>query len=577
MIALRSFRLAVLATGIASALAGCGTYQGIHQAKLTSTATGNEADKYINDGMAVDSQKPAGVRVLDDQYVATDSVELAKTDDPALQCVFPYNTGKGKSLQEISADITERCGTPVRITPDAVAMLNGVYDRAIAGQGGGSAGGAPAPSAPLGQGLIAPPAAVGGPATTFGLGGASNFIEPRGNKIVIVWDKKLKGFLDTLSASTGLNYKITDGVITFYYLETRTFAVLGIPGATSLASDISSSSDTTTGLSGGSGGGSGGGGGGGQGIGGDSSSVSKMNINLTSNNLKDMENTVQNMLTPGVGRMASTFGTITVIDTPDRLRPIGAFIADRNQANTMQARFSVRVLAVQINDNSEAGFNLNALYQNLAKNYKVTIANNFTADPTATSVGANILNGNSKWAGSSAVFDLLKTVGKVTTVYDEPVSTLNMKAVSIKNIKSDMFVIGTQTTQIGTVTGGTQTSITQAVQTVGLNMQLIPFITPKADEVYLQFSMGLSDAQPLTSFTSSGSSAQQTHTTSGDNTQSVKLKSGQTLMLMGYRQANTSVNQSGAGDEHFMLLGGGQTGSKAGRYLVILITPNIQG
>jgi len=47
-------------------------------------------------------------------------------------------------------------------------------------------------------------------------------------------------------------------------------------------------------------------------------------------------------------------------------------------------------------------------------------------------------------------------------------------------------------------------------------------------------------------------------------------------MLMGYRQANHSLDQSGTGDEHFMLLGGGQRGDNTGRYLVVLITAIVQ-
>jgi type IVB pilus formation R64 PilN family outer membrane protein len=576
MIALRSLRIAASLTMATLALGGCGTVQGIHDAKVATTAIRQEADDLVNGGMQNDPVSAPGVRVLDDQYISTDSIPIAKADDPALQCAFPYNSGKGATLQEIAADITAKCGLAVRLTPDAIAMLNGVYDHAIAGQSSNASAASPAPMAGM-AGVIAPPSA--GPnqsATTYGLGGM-NYIEPRNNKIVIQWDQKLRGFLDALAARTGLNVKFEDGVITYYYLETRTFAVLGIPADTSLGTDINSSSDSTTGLSGGSAAGGGGGGGGSQGVGGNSTSTQKMSVAVASNNLKGMQNTVQEMLTPGVGRMAASFGTITVTDTPDRLGPIGEFIADRNRANTMQARLSIKVLSVQLNKGAEAAFNLNALYQDLAGKYKINIANGYALDSTATSAGVNILTGNARWSGSSAVADFLRSVGQVTTVYDQPITTLNMHAVSSNSTKSDMFVIGTQTTQVGTVTGGIQTSIQQALQTVGLNMTLIPFIAPKGDEVYLQFNLGLSDATPLTSVTAGDSSAQQTHTMQGGTTQSVKLRNGQTLMLMGYRQSGDTLSQTGTGDEHFSLLGGGQTASKTGRYLVILIAPTIEG
>jgi type IVB pilus formation R64 PilN family outer membrane protein len=559
------------ALAITLGLGGCATINGIHNAKKQAMKVGNQADEYVNSALAAAPPKPSGVRILNDQYVATTTVELAKKEDPALSCDMPYNSGKnGRTLLEIGQDITEHCGTPVRVTPDALALLDGAYTHATQGDAGAS--GPQAVSNPAAQIVPAPFATGGSSMGGFGMSSSGGT-----NRITIVWDRKLKPFLDTITARLGLSWKINKGVITIYYLETKTYTVLGIPADTSFASNVSSDSDSTSGVSGSSGtSGGGGGGGAGQGISGTSSSSQKVDVNVASNNIKDMQAAVQSMMTPGVGRMASSFGSITVTDTPDAQGPISAYIAEKNRANSMQVKFNIKILSVQLNRNSESAFNLSALYTNLARKYSVTIANGAQLASAATSAGVNILNGSTHWSGSAAVVDLLSQVGKVATVYDQPVTTLNMHAVPIKNVKSDMFVIGTTTTDLGGVSGGVQSSIQQATQTVGLSMQLFPYIPPKGDVVYLQFSMGLSDASPLTEVVSGTSTAQQTHTTSADINQSVKLRSGQTLMLMGYRQSNDALNQSGTGDEHFTLLGGGQSGDHTGRYLVVLITPVVQ-
>jgi len=560
-----------LALAMALTLPACTTIKGIHAEKVATTEAGRQVKSYVDTAIAAAPPEPAGVRVLDDQYVSTSTVELAKQDDPALKCDFPYGTSKrGRTLLEISQDITEKCGTPVRVTPDALAMLRGQF-----GNGFAQSAGAPAAAAAVPEPAAATvvPAPFAGQAPIIGSDYSASVAGD--NRVVIAWQGQLKPFLDTVTARLGLSWKLQNGVITIYYLATKTYPILGIPSNTSFASDVSSDSDSTSGVSGSAGGGSGSGGSG-QGISGNSTSSQKVAVNVSKDNMKDMQATIEKMLTPGIGRMAISFGSVTVIDTPDAQAAIADYIADTNRRNTMQVLLNIKILSVQLSRQSEVGFNLNALYQNLARNYNVTIANGWSVASEATSAGVNVLNGSTHWSGSSAVVDFLSRVGQVSTVYDQPVTTLNMHAVPIKNVKSDMFVIGTTTTDLGGVTGGVQSAIQQATQTVGLSMQLFPSIAPKGDEVYLQFSMGLSDAAPLTEVTSGGSTAQQTHTTAGDINQSVKLRSGQTLMLMGYRQANHSLDQSGTGDEHFMLLGGGQRGDNTGRYLVVLITAIVQ-
>lgn len=570
-------------------LGGCGTFQGIHDTKVEASKATDEANSAINKASQTDEVEAPGIRVLTTQYISTDSIELAKGDDPRLLCDFPYNSGKtGRTLQEIGSDITAKCGMPVRITADAIAAMSGAYDRAISGQSSSTTGGTSATngasslSTTAGT-VIAPPAGVMGGATTFALG-SGGMAEYRNAKIQIVWDAaakdgtskdgtRLRPFLDALAARTGLSWKMPDGVITFYYLDTRTFQVSGMPADMSFGGEINSSSATTTGLSGDS---SGSGGSSGQGNGGASTDTTKLSVSTGSNMMKDLQGVIASMLTPGVGRQASTFSTITVTDTPDHVQQIGDFITGQNKANSMQVRFNLRILYVQTSNSSESSLNLNALYSNLSKNYGVTIANTFGQNSAATTAGVNILNGNAHWSGSTAVADLLKKVGKVSTVYDQPLTILNYHPVSVKNIKSDMFVIGASTTAIGSSTSGIQSSVQQAIQTVGLNVKLLPSITPKGDEVFLQFFMDLSNASPITQQQVAGTTVQQTHNSLGSVTQSAKLASGQTLMLIGYRQEAATLNQTGTGDEHFQLLGGGQSGDRDGQYLVVLITPNVQ-
>jgi type IVB pilus formation R64 PilN family outer membrane protein len=584
---LNKLRLTALAASVVM-LAGCATVKGIHDSKVAIQKSADDVQAKVNQ---IENESAApnapGVRVFDDQYISTDSVELAKAVDPRLKCKFPYNAGKnGRTLQEIGQDITDKCGIPVHITADAIAAMAGAYDKAIVGQaqngnqssstGVQTAGlsSAPIPS-PTGNVVAPPPGSATGSLYDAGYAGMAQFHHAN---IQIVWDRDLDSFLPALAARTGLSYRMTDGVITFYYLDTQTFDVTGIPSDMTFGTDTQASSATTTGTSGNTGvGGGGGGGSGDNGGGGQSTTTQKVTEVVQVAGMKQLTDVVQSMLTQGIGRVASMFGSMTVTDTPDKLKKIGDLIADRNKRNSLQGLFTLRIYSVQMTRTSEGGFNINALFSNLNKKYGISLVNGFAANGAATTAGINILNSNSKWSGSSAVFDLLSQVANVKTLYDQPITLLNMHSTTYKNIASDMFVSGASTTAIGSSTSGIQSSVQQAIQSVGINVQMLPYITPKGDEVYLQFALDLSSAKPITTQSVAGTTVQQTHTQDTGGVQSVRLQSGQTLMLMGSIQAGDTLTQTGTGDEHFQLLGGGQNAVRNGQYLLIMITPNIQG
>src|SRR5690606_22211864 len=80
---------------------------------------------------------------------------------------------------------------------------------------------------------------------------------------------------------------------------------------------------------------------------------------------KDIKETLETMVTPGLGRLSvsPSTGTVTVTDRPDVLRRVKEYIAAENKRITRQVLLNVKVLSVQVDDGDSAGVNWKAVYE----------------------------------------------------------------------------------------------------------------------------------------------------------------------------------------------------------------------
>jgi type IVB pilus formation R64 PilN family outer membrane protein len=525
----------------------CSTLDRVSATEKRASATEAEADSHKR---ALDSGQV--VRDLTSQWINPVPLDGLAGQRPALPpCVIKINRPGNVSLAYISSFITDQCRIPVIITPDAQAMLAG------GGSGGGKtdrmSGPLPAPDA---SGMV--------PLAAMGQAGNQPSVIPQGSGVLhgVTWNGELGGFLDNITARSGLSSKFEYGHIAIFWLDTRTFAVNFMDSDASFESKTVSGTTSSAGTSGSSSGGNKG----------DNNTSQTTTATIKSSIFKDVESTVKSMLTPGAGRMNLSAGVLTVTDTPRVLDAIGRYIDDRNRELNRQVMISVKVFSVENRHQNQLGLDWNAVLN--TGSVGLSLTSPFTgAASDALSGGVAILDG--KGQGTQTFLKALDEQAKLSVLTTASALTTNLSAVPIQNALQQDYVPSVSTSQTANV--GTSTSITTATITTGFNMTALPFLMPNSPKMQLEFSISMSDDPTFTPFTSGGQNAQLAKTNLKTTTQRVIMQSGQTLVLSGYEQLSDSANRQGTGSYSFFALGGGARGDDNRRMFIILVTPVVLG
>lgn len=503
-----------------------------------------------------------GVRILEDAvYVAPRATQLNPQTTLPTRCDITFAPAVPVSLQEFGQRVTKDCNLHVRITPDALAAIEGTPSL-VAATAAAATG--PAPMIPMPAGVTLPPG-VGGQGAQTGGGSAAQRIDIR-------YSGDVRGLLDAVTARLGLSWRYTGGVVSVFYLDTRIFRIHSLPTVTQMDSVVTSGTTAAAGVGGGSS--SGGSGGGQGGVSGTSGSSQTTSVALRSDPNTDMSRMVASMLTPNVGRMhsATSNGMMTVTDTPETLDRIAAFVDEYNGTATKQVLLNVKVLTVSLSDDNEFGINWTLLYNSLADEYGIGLSNESSASPEAISGSINILTGgNSRFAGSSVLVNALAKQGNVSVLTQPSVATLNNEPVPVQVARQTSYLAQVLTTQVADV--GTSTSLTPGTVTTGFNMNLLPYILPDNETILLQYSINLSALNDIRRVESGESAIEIPEVDNRIFSQKVKIRSGETLVLSGFEQSSTDTTRTGVGSARFWLLGGGKRDSKSRDVLVVLINP----
>lgn len=563
----------LLAAGIVAVLAlqGCALKR-INDNLQDGEGVFNNAMQQLGDRRAerdLNSSRPSMQRMdklwVDKTPIPLNAKELAgKTS--ALDCKITFNPKTPVSLSEFTRVATNLCGISIQITQDATMFMNGTLMRtggaaSAAPAGGGMAAGGTIGGAPL------PPPTLSGPSSlnTNGSIGTSNsvFTSATGDSISgITWENKpLRGLLDLVAARLGLGWKFEDNVATFYYIDTQVFQLYAIPGTTIMKTAVKSGTES--------------GGGGGQSAGGFKADGSSQNTELQfqTDILKDIEKTLQTMITANLGRISisASTGTVTATDRPDVLRRVKAYLESENKRLTRQVLLKVKVLSVSLSDSDSAGLNWDMAYKSVTQ--QLGLASAISPVTGAASASMGIIGGTSEFDGSKVLINALSKQGRVYTVASPSVTTLNMKPAPI--------LVGTQTTYLASVattavagnTGGSsQQALTPGTLTTGFNMTLLPYLMD-GPEMLLQYSVNLSSLINMKTISSGGNQIQMPEVDNRIFSQSVRLRSGETLILSGFDQQAQDAKSQGVGDSKFWLLGGEGATTQNRTVVVVLITP----
>lgn len=499
---------------------------------------------------------------------------VIKLGEPALPPIFyqpaTFDRSIG-SLSELAERLTLRSGIPSRVNGDALTISSQAFRR---GRSGGQlfkgGNGVPPLSLPMGRPGDAPDASARPAAVNEG---TASFTADAGGSIRVTYaNGSFKGLLDTAAARFGVSWKYADGVIQFFHTDARTFQINAVPGDSSFTASVNSGSSSTGGVSGGSGGGgSGGGGGGGSGGG---SAVTAANSQVTGVNSKlsvygSIESAVKVMLSPYGKVLASpATGAITVVDTPDSLDRVAAYIDNENKALSRQVVINVTVLSVTLNRGDDYGINWNLVYNGLQSTYG--IKNTFATDATnPVGFSAGIV-GSSKFAGSTLIMQALSQQGKVRRQTTASVVTLNNQPVPVQVAKQTSYLASRGTSLVAQV--GTTTTLTPGVVTSGFNMSILPHLLTNGT-VMLQFSIDMSTLRGLRQIGDATTGIESPELDTRNFLQRVSMKSSETLVISGFEQTDENSNRSGVGTPANPVLGGGISAASNKEVIVILITP----
>jgi len=474
--------------------------------------------------------------------------DIVKLGQPALPKIFYENAVFDKtvaSLPELAERISVRTGLPVKVTPDALDVAAAMR---------GAAGSAGAPAVPL------PPGGVP-PAPSAARSAAVRIYYTNGN---------LRGLLDTAAARFGVSWKYADGAIQFFHTASRTFQINTLPGDSTFNASVTSGA--TSSPSTGTGGGAAGAGGGG-------ATANGVTANNSQNTAVASKLSVYGSIESVIKAMLSSYGkvvispatgSITVVDTPDTLARVGAYIENENKTLERQVVINVTVLSVSLTDSDAYGINWNLVYTTLRKTYGLTSVP-FGLDGTRFSAG---VLGDSRFAGSTAIIDALSKQGKVRRQTTASVITLNNQVVPLQVAKQTSYLQQSQTTVVPQV--GTTTTLIPGTVTSGFNMSILPHVLANGT-VLLQFSTDISALNNIREVQSGTSKIETPEIDTRNFLQRVAMKSNETLIISGFEQTDDNLDRQGVGSARNVALGGGVKAASAKESIVILITPTTVG
>lgn len=427
-------------------LASCSTVKQHQQTTQEITATQQQGEQQLS--QLQQRQRPH-FTLHRDLWFSKQAIAL---QPPRLPAHFNREIGLASTapmpVNAFSKLIHKLCGLPLRVTPDALLKLQGEQR------------GASANHSPL-------------------------LIEG------IRWQGPLEGLLDTVAAGLGLSWKYSAGMITFYYLESRTFQIYAIPSETKMRStvqsgiDLGRSSEQSSSKEQGQ-------------------STQTTSVSLTSSMVQDIHRNIQSMLTPQLGQMsvATSTGTITVTDTPDTLDRVARYIRHENQTITKQVLLNIKLLSVQLTQTDQIGINWKKLLYDGGHSLLKSVSATSPHIMAAANGSMVAILGSERLNTPELLLNALAEQGKVSIVTSPSVTTLNLQPVPVQVATQEGYLAQVEVTKNK---GEHSVSMKPGMITHGFNMSLLPFVMAD-NQLLLQYAINLSELITLQTFGDKGES-----------------------------------------------------------------------
>lgn len=391
----------------------------------------------------------------------------------------------------------------------------------------------------------------------------------------------LSQFLDMVADQFDVSWRYDGAQIKIFRNITRTWTIAALPSTENMSVSMSSTNSLSGAASTGTGAA-----GVGQSLKGSYATESsmKMSVNVWKGILAGLKNVVA-----GQGEINATraTGTLTVTAPPAVMRRVELFINSQNRRLSKMVAVSIRVLTVTATRDDNNNFSLNQVFSNLGHlgGYSLNLGNSSAVasaaatalSSTAPGLAVGVLSPTSAISGSNAIVSALSSLGKVGTLYDTAVTTMNGIPAPIQVSHTQAYLASVATTDLGGTIGGSQQMLTPGVVTTGVSFSVIPRVDPGQDGVLLSYTMTVSAlVGPHNGFnivTSGGQQLELPDVDSQEFSQQADLKSGATVVLAGYNQISDTINHTGTMDPYNFLLGGAAQADHTHQIVILLLTP----
>ncbi|MGL5237052.1 MAG: PilN family type IVB pilus formation outer membrane protein [Plesiomonas shigelloides] len=537
----------ILLAGFLNLLSGCAA-KNIYD---TMQQVGTDAAK-ANSLMRDKTAEP--FKISNKIWVQTQPIlEKKKKPNPLLNCSITLSKS-ALTLHEFAARASTLCGVTVRVTPDAISYTQGDMSSVMTQSVQSNNTAAPVlpdlPSLPIpanpGQNMRQEPLSLRGGV----------------NAVDVNYSGTLSGLLDRYTASMGVYWRSNpDNTVDIYYLDTQVFTLEAMAATVNSSSNVESNNSTTNGASNSDGGISG--------NGGSSQSVQQqMKYDLLAN----IDTTLKQMVTQGIGRysISPATGAVIVTDTPVALRQIGEYLERENKTISQQVRLKFEVYSVALNDADNLSLDMNLTYKRMNQWSGGLVSEN---KDFGGSQGTISWDGG-RFDGSKLMLRALSEQGKVSLVQTGSVTTTNLQPVPVQLAHQVAYLASSQSTATPDV--GTTSTLTPGSVTTGFNMMLLPNIVPNTKNVWVHFNLNLTELVGIHEVKSGDSIIQTPEITIRTLTQRAKLRSGETIMIAGLDQSEKSGTAKGAGAAWNPLFGGEWARSNKNTVLVCVLTPYLE-
>lgn len=383
----------------------------------------------------------------------------------------------------------------------------------------------------------------------------------------LVYNGTLNGLLDEVTARLGLSWRWTGSRIEIFRYETKMFHLAALTGETTTSTNLSIQSTTSSG-------GGGGGGGGGQ-SGNEGSSGTNMSVSNSMKVWPEIEKALEMMISEK-GRMAvtPTAGTITVTDTPSRLRQIEAQVNEWSRIYSKQVTFHVEVYSIERQRGDDYALNWDAIWKTASSSFNLNINSSGQGGGVGgPSFTVGVKDESTPWGGSSVAGRALSSLTNATLVTSGTATTLNNQMVPM-NISREIVYLESSSSSTTSGSDVSSSSLTPGVTTEGFSMTVLPKIMDN-NRVVMRYGIDLSTVESIETFTLSNSAIQLPRRSVRNFMQVVSVPSGQSLVLTGFQQASASNQGEGPFSPSAWFAGGSKKADSTIRTIVIIVTPYV--